>query len=62
MNIQLFGQDFPPYYGKSKFYARKKENTLKKIAGLENKIATLKAVVEICDEKIAENEQKKVRK
>lgn len=51
MNIQLFGQACPPYYGKSKFYAKKKEKTLKKIAKLQ-------LVVDECDKEIAKNENK----
>lgn len=35
----------PPLYGKSKFYAKKKEKALKKIAKLQE-------VVKVCDEKI----------
>ena len=35
----------PPLYGKSKFYAKKKEKALKKIAKFQE-------VVKICDEKL----------
>lgn len=41
------GHEFPPLYGKSKFYAKKKARALKKIAKLQN-------VVKVCDEKIKE--------
>lgn len=47
MNIQLFGDACPPYYGKSKFYANKKARALKKIA-------TLEAIVAECDKHIAD--------
>lgn len=40
------GLAFPPFYGKSKFYAKKKEKLLKKIAKLEEK-------VKICDKEIS---------
>lgn len=43
IKLQLFGLDFPPYFGKSKFYANKKEKALKKIAKLQE-------VVKVCDE------------
>ena len=46
MNIQLFGLDAPPFYGKSKFYENKKEKALKKIAKLE-------AIVAECDKQLA---------
>lgn len=40
------GQAFPPMYGKSEFYAKKRAKLLKKIAKLEAK-------VKVCDEKIS---------
>ena len=40
------GWTCPPFYGKSKFYAKKKEKALKKIAKLQE-------VVDICDKEIA---------
>jgi hypothetical protein len=42
------GQAFPPFYGKSKFYAKKKAKALKKIAKLQ-------AIVAECDKVLAEN-------
>lgn len=42
------GLAFPPYYGKSNFYAKKKEKALKKIAKLQE-------VVKVCDEKLKED-------
>ncbi len=45
------GQICPPLYGKSKFYQKKKEKALKKIAKLQ-------AVIEECDKEIAKNEVK----
>ena len=45
------GQICPPYYGKSKFYHKKKEKALKKIAKLQ-------LIVEQCDKEIAKNENK----
>ena len=50
-NIQLFGPDCPPYYGKSKFYEKKK-------AKITKKIAKLQAELEECDKEIAKNENK----
>lgn len=44
------GHAFPPLYGKSKFYAKKKEKALKKIAKLQE-------VVKACDEKIKAEEK-----
>lgn len=41
------GHELPPFYGKSKFYEKKKARALKKIAKLQN-------VVKVCDEKIKE--------
>lgn len=41
------GHAFPPLYGKSKFYAKKKAKSLKKIAKLQE-------VVKVCDEKLKE--------
>ena len=41
------GLIMPPLYGKSKFYAKKKEKALKKIAKLQE-------VVKVCDEKLKE--------
>lgn len=38
-NLQIFGIDFPPYYGKSKFYENKKAKALAKIAKLQNVVA-----------------------
>ena len=40
------GWTFPPFYGKSKFYAKKKAKT-------EKKIAELQEIVKVCDEHIA---------
>lgn len=40
------GLGCPPLYGKSKFYAKKREKLLKKIAKLEEK-------VKICDKEIS---------
>lgn len=40
-----------PYYGKSKFYEKKREKALKKIAELQK-------VVEECDKEISKNENK----
>lgn len=40
------GLGCPPLYGKSKFYSKKREKLLKKIAKLEKK-------VKVCDEEIA---------
>lgn len=45
------GWQAPPYYGKSKFYEKKKEKALKKIAELQK-------IVEECDKEIAKNENK----
>lgn len=42
------GVGFPPLYGKSKFYAKKKAKALKKIAKLQ-------AIVAECDKALAEN-------
>ena len=42
------GEMFPPLYGKSKFYAKKKEKALKKIAKLQ-------LIVEECDKHLNEN-------
>lgn len=39
------GQAFPPFYGKSKFYEKKREKALKKIAKLNE-------IVRVCDEKL----------
>lgn len=41
------GHALPPYYGKSKFYEKKKAKALKKIAKLQE-------VVKVCDEKLKE--------
>lgn len=41
----------PPYYGKSKYYEKKREKALKKIAELQK-------VVEECEKEIAKNENK----
>ena len=51
MNIQLFGEACPPWYGKSKFYEKKKAKALKKIEKLNNVIAE-------CDKELAKNEKK----
>lgn len=40
------GLAFPPLYGKSNFYAKKREKLLKKIAKLEEK-------VKVCDKEIS---------
>lgn len=45
------GQMAPPYYGKSRFWAKKREKALKKIA-------KLKAVVEECEKELANYEKK----
>lgn len=45
------GEALPPYYGESKFYEKKRAETLKKISELEE-------VVKVCDEKIAECQAK----
>lgn len=45
------GHACPPLYGKSKFYEKKREKALKKIAKLQ-------LVVEECDKEIAKNENK----
>lgn len=42
------GQACPPFYGKSKFYAKKKAKALAKIAKLQ-------AIVAECDKALAEN-------
>lgn len=42
------GQAFPPFYGKSKFYEKKKAKALAKIAKLQ-------AIVAECDKALAEN-------
>lgn len=44
---KVMGQMCPPFYGNSKFYKKKKEKALKKIAKLNE-------VVKVCDEKISE--------
>lgn len=51
LNLQLFGQDFPPLYGKSKeFY----ENKIKKN---EEKIKKLQEKIKICKEEIEKSKQ-----
>lgn len=45
------GWQAPPYYGKSKYYEKKREKALKKIAELQK-------IVEECDKEIAKNEDK----
>ena len=45
------GWQAPPYYGKSKFYEKKKEKAMKKIAKYTK-------IVEECDKEIAKNENK----
>ena len=55
MNIQLFGEDFPPFYGKSlkgKFYAWKKKRAEKRIAKAEK-------TIKVCDEVLKSLEIKK---
>lgn len=52
MNIQLFGEACPPLYGKTKFYLKKKNKSLKAIEKHT-------AIIELCDKAIKENEQKK---
>ena len=52
------GVKCPPYYGKSKFYQRNKENAEKKIAKYENKIKAQKDIVIVCEKEIAKNENK----
>lgn len=42
---KIMGQAFPPFYGKSKFYEKKREKALKKIAKLNE-------IVRVCDEKL----------
>jgi hypothetical protein len=51
------GQWVPPFYGKSKFYAKKKERASKKIAKLNTVIAECdRAIVEAAkNEKLAKN-------
>ena len=44
---KVMGQMCPPYYGNSKFYEKKREKSLKKIAKLNE-------VVRVCDEKLNE--------
>ena len=47
INIQLFGERCPPFYGESvEFYEKEKAKALKKIAKQEEIIA-------VCDEEIA---------
>ena len=45
INIQLFGDAFPPVYGTSNFYEKKKAKLLKKKEKIE-------AEIKVCDEKI----------
>lgn len=45
MNIQLFGQACPPFFGKTKFYAKKKAKALKKIEKLN-------AIIAECDKNL----------
>lgn len=40
------GQWFPPLYGKSKFYAKKREKALKKIAKLQVVVAECNRAIE----------------
>ena len=49
INIQLFGEDCPPFYGKTKYYAKKKAKALKKIEKYN-------AIVAECDKNL--NEEK----
>ncbi len=51
------GRDFPPLYGKSKFYLNKKNKALKNIAKYEAKINKEKAIIAICDKEMS-NENK----
>lgn len=44
---KIMGQALPPFYGNSKFYEKKREKALKKIAKLNE-------VVRVCDEKLSE--------
>lgn len=51
MDIQLFGEMCPPWYGKSvEFYVKQKAKYLKKIEKLQELIAE-------CDKAIKENEK-----
>ena len=45
------GQMAPPYYGKSRFWVKKRERTLKKIAKFQ-------AVVKECEKELANYEKK----
>ena len=45
------GWQLPPLYGKSNFYAKKKEKALKEIAKLQE-------IVKECDKELAKNENK----
>lgn len=45
------GITLPPFYGKSKFYAKKKAKALAKIAKYQ-------AIVKECDKELAKNENK----
>lgn len=45
------GQACPPYYGKSRFWAKKREKALKKIAKLQ-------AIVKECEKELANYEKK----
>ena len=48
----------PPYYGKSKFFAKKKKKALAKIEKFKTEIDKLRSVVAECDAEIAKNDNK----
>lgn len=55
IKIQLFGQDCPPFFGKSKFYEKKKAKSLKKIEKHQAIISIHEAIVAECDKHLNEN-------
>ncbi|MBR5223802.1 MAG: hypothetical protein IKV81_06540 [Clostridia bacterium] len=46
------GLEFPPIYGKSKFYARKKQKAAEKILKYEDKIKEQKEIIIICEKEL----------
>ena len=49
------GVAFPPYYGKSTFYEKKKAKALKAIEKHQAKIKVLRETIVACDAEIAKN-------
>lgn len=51
------GRDFPPLYGKSKFYSRKKQKAAEKILKYKDKIKMQEEIILFCDKELSNGEK-----